>query len=107
MSRLLTVVNERKKLRSEYRKVLEDEYIAKKKQEEQESYKAEVEKLKEQGIKIPPSEEEIKELLKAKSAKRMEEYGKIFETLKEKAAKEDTVVSPLLNEKDLQLSASA
>lgn len=47
MARLLTVVNERKKLRSEYRKVLEDEYIAKKKQEEKEAYNAEVEKLKE------------------------------------------------------------
>jgi hypothetical protein len=34
MARLLTVVNERKKLRSEYRKILEDEYIAKKKKEE-------------------------------------------------------------------------
>jgi len=31
MARLLTIVNERKKLRNEYRKVLEDEYIAKKK----------------------------------------------------------------------------
>jgi len=34
MARLLTVVNERKKLRNEYRKHLEDEYIAKKKAEE-------------------------------------------------------------------------
>ncbi len=31
MNRLLTVVNERKKLRGEYRKVLEDQYIAMKK----------------------------------------------------------------------------
>jgi hypothetical protein len=29
MSRLLTVVNERKKIRNEYRKNLEDEYIKK------------------------------------------------------------------------------
>jgi hypothetical protein len=34
MARLLTVVNERKKLRNEYRRYLEDEYIAKKKAEE-------------------------------------------------------------------------
>ena len=34
MSRLLTVVNERKKIRNEYRKHLEDEYIAMKKAEE-------------------------------------------------------------------------
>jgi hypothetical protein len=31
MARLLTVVNERKKLRSEYRKSLEDDYIEMKK----------------------------------------------------------------------------
>ena len=36
MARLLTVVNERKKLRNEYRKYLEDQYIDKKKQEEAE-----------------------------------------------------------------------
>jgi large subunit ribosomal protein L47 len=34
MARLLTVVNERKKLRNEYRKHLEDEYISTKKAEE-------------------------------------------------------------------------
>lgn len=34
MSRLLTVVNERKKLRNEYRRSLEDEYIKKKKEDE-------------------------------------------------------------------------
>jgi len=34
MARLLTVVNERKRLRNEYRRHLEDEYIAKKKAEE-------------------------------------------------------------------------
>ena len=34
MARLLTVVNERKKIRNEYRAHLEDEYIAMKKKEE-------------------------------------------------------------------------
>jgi large subunit ribosomal protein L47 len=53
MARLLTVVNERKKLRNEYRRHLEDEYIAKKKEEEQAVIKAENEKLREQGIKPP------------------------------------------------------
>lgn len=36
MARLLTVVNERKKHRNSYRAILEDEYIAQKKAEEQE-----------------------------------------------------------------------
>ena len=53
MARLLTVVNERKKLRNEYRRHLEDEYIAKKKEEEQAAIKAEHDKLREQGIKPP------------------------------------------------------
>lgn len=47
MSRLLTIVNERKKLRNEYRKHLEDEYIAKKKDEESAVIKAENDKLRE------------------------------------------------------------
>lgn len=34
MARMLTVVNERKRLRNEYRKILEDEYINEKKKEE-------------------------------------------------------------------------
>lgn len=46
MNRLLTVVNERKKLRGEYRKYLEDQYIAMKKKQEEEETKAELEKLR-------------------------------------------------------------
>jgi hypothetical protein len=63
MARLLTIVNERKKLRNEYRRHLEDEYIAKKKAEEQDVMKAEHEKLKEQGLKPPLTHEELKEVL--------------------------------------------
>lgn len=85
MSRLLTVVNERKKLRSEYRRILEEEYIAKKKAEEAQVQQAERERLKELGIKVPLGEEEVKALVKAKAAKRIEEYNKIFEELKERS----------------------
>ena len=53
MSRLLTIVNERKKLRTQYRHHLEDEYINVKKAEEQAELLAKNEKLKEQGIKPP------------------------------------------------------
>lgn len=38
MARLLTIVNERKKLRSEYRSYLENQYIEKKKAEEKEAF---------------------------------------------------------------------
>lgn len=46
MARLLTIVNERKKLRSEYRKQLENEFIAYQKAEEAKAYKEEIEALK-------------------------------------------------------------
>ena len=46
MARLLTIVNERKKLRNEYRKYLEDQYISKKKAEEQAALKAHYDKLR-------------------------------------------------------------
>ena len=50
MARLLTVVNERKKIRSLYRAHLEDEYIAKKKKEELDAFLEKREKiLEEQG----------------------------------------------------------
>lgn len=100
MSRLLTIVNERKKLRNEYRRHLEDEYIAKKKQEEQAAIKAENEKL---GVKGAPTPEELKEILKARTAKKHEEMNKSFEALKQKYEKEETATSPLLNEADLKL----
>ncbi len=100
MSRLLTIVNERKKLRNEYRKHLEDEYIAKKKAEEQAAMKAENEKL---GVKSAPTPEEIREILKARTAKKHEAMNKSFDALKEKFGNEETATSPLLNKADLKL----
>lgn len=107
MARLLTVVNERKKIRGEYRKILEDQYIAQKKQEEIEEQKAERERLKEQGINAPLTDDEVKAMVKAKASQRLDEYNKLFEKLKEKTSKEETAASPLLDEKDLKLVASA
>lgn len=64
MNRLLTVVNERKKLRSEYRKHLEDQYIQMKKQEEKEKLESEYLALREKGVKTPMTEDEQKEFVK-------------------------------------------
>lgn len=105
MARLLTVVNERKKLRSEYRKQLEDEYIAYQKAEEAKAYKEELEALKSKGVKVPLTEDEVKEMLKAKREKRISEYDKKLEELKARTLREQSVVSPLLNEGDLKLAA--
>jgi large subunit ribosomal protein L47 len=103
MSRLLTVVNERKKLRNEYRRHLEDEYIAGKKAEERAAKEAEAEKLKAQGIKVPMTEAEEKELLAKKAAKKQEVLKTAFDTLKSKSENPDVAVSPLINEADLKL----
>lgn len=51
MARLLTIVNERKKLRNEYRRHLEDEYIQKKKAEEKAAQEVENERRIELGLK--------------------------------------------------------
>jgi large subunit ribosomal protein L47 len=51
MSRLLTVVNERKKIRGEYRKHLENTYIAKKKAEEAEASRNQILEDREKGLK--------------------------------------------------------
>lgn len=58
MARLLTVVNERKKLRNEYRKHLEDEYIDLAKSKEKALEDERRAELKAKGVKMPPTEEE-------------------------------------------------
>jgi hypothetical protein len=58
------------------------------------------------GIKVPPTDDEVKEMVKAKAQKRMEDYNKMFEKLKERTTKEGATVSPLLEEKDLKLVAA-
>ena len=104
MARLLTVVNERKKLRNEYRRYLEDEYIAKKKAEEFAAQKAEAEKA---GVKPPLSPEELKTKLTERFKKKQEAIEKKFEGMKDRLVKEDTAASPLLNETDLKLISTA
>lgn len=64
MSRLLTVVNERKRLRSLYRQRLEDEYIAEKKQEEEKRFLEVRKKLIEEGKSYPLLPKERTEKLK-------------------------------------------
>ena len=104
MSRLLTIVNERKKLRNEYRKHLEDEYIAKKKSEELAALNAKNAAL---GLKSAPTPEELRSMLAQRSAKKFEAVENKFNTLKDAFAKPETAKSPLLNEGDLKLISSA
>jgi len=78
MSRLLTIVNERKKLRNEYRRHLEDEYIERQKKAEQESINAE-------GKEKILNEEEVKELLIKRSAKKQEALKIALEQIEDSA----------------------
>lgn len=60
MARLLTVVNERKRLRILYRQHLEDEYIKSRKAEEQKEMLENREKLREKGVtNLPLTAEEM------------------------------------------------
>lgn len=83
MSRLLTIVNERRKLRNEYRKYLEDNYIALKKEEEKKESVQKIMELREKGIETPPTEDEIKEIIKKREAYKKEKIEKKLGELKE------------------------
>lgn len=73
--RLLTVVNERKKLRNEYRKHLEDAYIAEKKAEELAEFKAERELKRERGEPTSMTPDEVIEMLKGRSIRKNEQLA--------------------------------
>ena len=76
MARLLTVVNERKKLRGEYRRHLEDQYIAERKAEEKKQYEEEILEMRKQGMKTPMLEHEVSAMLKKKSSSKKEKLAK-------------------------------
>jgi len=63
MARLLTVVNERKKIRNEYRRHLEEEYIAKQKEEEAKVQEAKYVKEREAGRSTGMMPDEVKTML--------------------------------------------
>lgn len=100
MARLLTIVNERKRLRNEYRKHLEDEYIAGKKAEEAAQRREAAVKA---GEKPPPTPEELKVMLNQRFEKKQKAIEKKMEEMKDKVQKGDTAISPLLNDDDLKL----
>ena len=70
MSRLLTVTNERKKIRNEYRKHLEDTYILERKEEEAAAIDEELLKRQEAGEKVGRTREQKNAAAKAYAIKR-------------------------------------
>lgn len=112
MSRLLTVVNERKKLRSEYRQHLEQEYIKEQKAKEAEELEAKNEELKKSGLKVAPTEEQIKDYFVERQKRQKEKINHVREELIEKyesTKNEDseTAAAPLLDEADITFVAQS
>ena len=71
MARLLTVVNERKRLRSQFRMHLEDEYIQKVKERQFAEFLARRDQMAAQGeTKLPMSDAEVAGKLKMKEKER-------------------------------------
>lgn len=104
MARLLTIVNERKRILNLYRKHLEDQYIAKKKKEELERVKIEREKKKEEGKNVPLLKEELAEKLKKKQMKTLSREAEKLEHLK--SAKENENLIPSITDKDVAATAN-
>ena len=112
MSRLLTVVNERKKLRSEYRQHLEQEYIKEQKAKEAEELAAKNEELKKNGQKVAPTEQQIKDYFVNREKRQKEKINHVREELIEKyeSTKNDdsqTAAAPLLDEADITFVAQS
>ena len=110
MARLLTVVNERKKLRSEYRMHLEQEYIKECKAQEQEELKARNEEALKKGEKITPDEQTIKRILADKKKKQKQLINHVREEMIEKyestlADDSQSMAAPLLDETDITFVA--
>lgn len=107
MARLLTVVNERKKARNEYRKHLEDLYIAECKAAEDTQLQADLEARRENGEKTPLTPLELKEMLKARTEKKVQKINHIKEELIEKFESDSAEVAPLLDEADITFVAQS
>jgi len=101
MARLLTVVNERKKIRNEYRRHLEQEYIDQKKAEEQEA-------LSEQAA-VRAQHEEIKDSSNMHEglASKVQQFHKskksMLKDFKETREAQDSCNAPLLTKEDVVL----
>lgn len=78
MTRLLTVVNERKKIRNEYRHMLENEYVEAKKAEEKAAYEAKLEQQRKSGKKTAMTSDELKTMLQEREQRKTEKRDKVY-----------------------------
>lgn len=107
MARLLTVVNERKRLRTEYRLHLENEYIQKQKEEEMKAFLEKREKLEARGVKnLPKTAEELRAELFAHKDRQAARLKEEREKIKESQLSEETAMAAQLDDKDIDFLAS-
>ena len=106
MSRLLTVVNERKRLRSQYRAHLEDEYIRKAKEREMNEFMAKREQMAAAGeVKLPMTDIEVTQLLKRRAQEKQDKLKEARSKITAATQSGESTVAPLLEEKDLDFLA--
>lgn len=119
MTRLLTVVNERKKLRNEYRSYLEDQYITRKKAEEKAKYLEEIQARRERGEETEYTPEELATLFREKRRQKREKLNKEktellerfdgaskqAQTIRKQTGSPPRLRAPLLQEQDMLMLA--
>lgn len=108
MARLLTVVNERKQLRAQYRMHLEDEYIRKAKEREFNEFLAERDRRAARGEKnLPLTDDEVTAMLKSKERERMTQLVNTRDEIKKSAEDSSVNVAPMLEDQDIDFLAQA
>jgi large subunit ribosomal protein L47 len=107
MSRLLTVVNERKKLRAEYRIHLENEYVADRKAEELEAFMRKRKQLISKGVKnIPMTPEETRKYLRDRSTHQENKLIKEKEKLLSLQESDEATLAPTMSAEDVEFLAT-
>ena len=106
MARLLTIVNERKRLRSQFRIYLEDEYIKKQKEREFSEFLAQRDKMKAQGQKkLPLTEDEVRDKLQRMERKRLAKMQSNRDQLEASAKPGSSTMAPNIEDVDLDFLA--
>ena len=107
MTRLLTIVNERKKIKNEYRKYLEDKYIDGKKAEENKHWHANHEKMREDGVQVGYTKEES--IIKSKEHwdKLQSKIEQNFESMDIKRLDTEADMAEMVSDEDIKFAAEA
>lgn len=108
MARLLTVVNERKRLRNQYRMHLEDEYIRGEKAKEREAFLVERQRLMDLGQKkLPKTSAEVRTEIRAAEDRKRTKFTEARDSIKRSIDDAETPVTtaPMLDDKDVDFIA--